>query len=277
MAKAPPAAAPIAAKAPTAKVLTFSASAPLEAFSAQTASAAQAPAAASEMKLSSSGVSRVKLPPQGQGKGAGMQNAGLFPAPAPTAAVPNPEPSVGLNSFNEASAGTASTTMRSADGQLQSVPSLSAGAFVSQPAVKSAPTAKFAVSGPQIAEARAAAMAVRKAKVSVLPSGRRAVSTVTAQHRTLAIDSDGTLFLSSDSGGHWEPVARQWSGHAVAVRVQGGKEIGAGDIAEANAGIVEDEVRSNSGAAAVPAAVFEIANEDDQVWVSTDGKTWKAK
>ena len=121
----------------------------------------------------------------------------------------------------------------------------------------------------------------RNAKKAVLPSGLTAISTVTAQHRTLAIDMAGTLFLSEDSGRHWESVARQWSGRAVEVRVQrdlNGNAAGASAFASAGA---KHESNGLSAGAAVapllPAAVFEIVTDSDLIWVSTDGKTWKAK
>jgi hypothetical protein len=101
--------------------------------------------------------------------------------------------------------------------------------------------------------------AVYKGKEAELPSGLAVVSTASSQHRTLAVDKAGSVFLSEDSGGHWESVARQWSGQAVAVRMQA--------AARANP----------SGAAPSPEAVFEIVNDQGQVWVSTDGRTWKAK
>jgi hypothetical protein len=272
--KAQPAAPPpIAAKASKAKVLSFSASAPSEAFSAQPAIRPPAPTAGSAIQISGSGLNRANLPPQPEAQGAGMQNAALFPPPAAPAVAPKPEPSVGVNSLNKASAGMASTTVQSADGQVQSIQSLSAGAFIPQPAIDAAPMGRPKASGQQFSEARA----VRRAKVSPLPSGLRAVSTVAAQHRTLAIDSDGTLFLSNDSGSHWQPVTRQWSGHAVVVRIQGAIGPNAGLPVEAEAAVLQDDLSSNLAAAATPAPVFEIVNDKDHVWISTDGTTWKAK
>lgn len=201
-----------------------------------------------------------------------MRNAALFPQPAP-AAAPRPMPAVGASSFH----GSASTTAQSADTQAQSIRSVSAGAFVSQPAIKSAPAGRFAASSQQLPELKAEARAFRIQPASPLPSGLRAVSTVTAQHRMLAIDSAGALFLSNDSGGHWEPVARQWIGHAITVRIQRAIVPTSDLPTEANAAVVVDDLSANPNAAAAPAAIFEIVNDNDRVWVSTDGKTWKAK
>lgn len=95
-----------------------------------------------------------------------------------------------------------------------------------------------------------------------LPSGLAPVSIVTAQHRTVAIDPDGTLYLRESSSGDWEPVVRQWTGRPVKVRVHWPLEFG------------------GAGTAGVPAASsasFEIVNDTNLVWVSQDGKTWKAQ
>jgi hypothetical protein len=130
------------------------------------------------------------------------------------------------------------------------------------------------ISNQKLPVSNAAVLTARKAKITPLPSGLRAVSTVTAEHRTLAIDSSGTLFLSEDSGSKWEPVARQWSGRAAAVRMQAGLKINGTERAEA--AVAQRELnRSNPYAA--PPALFEIVNDSGLVWVSADGKTWKAQ
>jgi hypothetical protein len=100
----------------------------------------------------------------------------------------------------------------------------------------------------------AESVASRKANLPRLPSGLAAVSWATVRHLTLEIDLAGTLFLSDDSGEHWEPVARQWTGHAVEVRAKTGL----------------------SGNTA-PAGVFELKNDAGSTWASADGKTWSAQ
>jgi hypothetical protein len=101
--------------------------------------------------------------------------------------------------------------------------------------------------------------ALYKAKEAGLPSGLAAVSTVSAQKLVLALDKAGSVFLSEDSGGHWENVVRQWSGRAVAVRTQP----------------AEQTIPSSATPSYI--ANFEIVNDQGQVWVSTNGRTWKAK
>jgi hypothetical protein len=101
---------------------------------------------------------------------------------------------------------------------------------------------------------------------------------VTAQLHTLAIDRFGTLFLSQDSGGHWEPVTRQWSGRAVEVRIQESLNVNGTAAAGAKAGSAEGGSNGSSMDRAVaPPVMFEMVNDSDLVWVSTDGKTWNAK
>ena len=87
---------------------------------------------------------------------------------------------------------------------------------------------------------------------------------MTAQTRTLAIDQAGTLFLSEDSGSHWEQVARQWAGRATEVRLQ---QTGTGSTA----------ATADQAAPPLPAAIFEIVNDKNLTWASVDGKTWKAQ
>ena len=73
--------------------------------------------------------------------------------------------------------------------------------------------------------------------------------------RMLAIDTAGALFLSMDAGNHWEHVTPQWTGRAVEVRRQ----------------------MASSDMEAVPTKFFELLNDQSQIWLSTDGKTWIAK
>jgi anti-sigma factor ChrR (cupin superfamily) len=95
--------------------------------------------------------------------------------------------------------------------------------------------------------------AARKVSPPKLPSGLAAVSRATAQHLTLEIDLAGALFLSDDSGAHWEQIARQWTGRAIEVRAKTGL----------------------SGNPA-PASEFELKNDNGSTWASADGKTWTA-
>ncbi len=105
----------------------------------------------------------------------------------------------------------------------------------------------------------AGAFAMNRARLVELPSGLAAVMTAKTQHSMLAVDGAGAVFVREDAGIQWESVQKQWSGRAVTVRVQ--------RLAEGK----------ESGDAASAGAVFEIVNDQGLVWVSTDGRMWKAK
>ena len=121
--------------------------------------------------------------------------------------------------------------------------SVPAFAAVSHTAKQAAPAANFGI-GAQ--EAKAGSVGSRGANPPKMPSGLAAISTATTQQRALAIDLAGALFLSEDAGQHWQPVARQWTGLAIKVRVQTG----------------------------LSGAVFQLTNISGSTWVSADGKTW---
>ncbi len=117
--------------------------------------------------------------------------------------------------------------------------------------------------------------AARMATPTHLPSALPAVSIAPAGHLMLAIDRAGALFLSEDSGATWEPVTKQWTGRAVEVRRQ---SEGAGKSeAPPAAGANPAGDTSGSGAASQPGAVFQLLNDQSQVWVSADGRVWAAK
>jgi hypothetical protein len=144
-------------------------------------------------------------------------------------------------------------------------------------------------------------MAVYVAGPTVLPSGLAAVSTAMARRNVLAVDKAGSLFFSTDGGAHWENIGRQWSGKAVAVRTRQeskgdapAADAPAADAAAAKADAAKADAAkadaAKAGAAAGAAngglvaagggslqARFELVNDQGQVWVSSDGRTWKAK
>jgi len=117
--------------------------------------------------------------------------------------------------------------------------------------------------------------AVFMARPIHLPSGLPAVSITHAGPRMLAIDKTGALFLSEDSGATWEPVTTQWTGHAVLVRKETSPQ--PEEVAPPAAKSEDAGGTSGSGAVSHPDTVFELVNDQSQVWLSTDGKTWIAR
>jgi hypothetical protein len=104
-----------------------------------------------------------------------------------------------------------------------------------------------------------------------LPSGLPAISIASSADRRIALDQDGTLFVSEDAGKTWERVPRQWTGRAILVRRALGNQSEQESLAAQSAG--------NQPAAAQPQSspVFEIVNDQGQVWFGSDGKSWMAK
>jgi hypothetical protein len=106
-----------------------------------------------------------------------------------------------------------------------------------------------------------------------LPSGLAAVSIASRGHFLLAIDRAGALFLSEDRGGTWERITTQWTGRAVEVRRQVATN-GAPQAAPAAQNGTTGNSSADAGAASPSVVSFELSNDENQTWVSTDGRTW---
>jgi len=106
-----------------------------------------------------------------------------------------------------------------------------------------------------------------------LPSGLDVASIASQNHRILAIDKGGSVFLSDDGGGAWRDVTPQWTGRAVLVRTRTIQASGA-----APAPAAESSAPAAAAAPSAPSAalVFELVNDQNEVWQSTDGLAWAA-
>jgi hypothetical protein len=105
----------------------------------------------------------------------------------------------------------------------------------------------------EISPANIAALA--KAKKITLPSGLGTLSVASDLARSIALDAVGAMFLSEDGGKQWQPIQTQWAGRAVLVRA----------------------VPIGTHAAALKTLQtkrFELVNDEQQTWISFDGKTW---
>jgi hypothetical protein len=109
-----------------------------------------------------------------------------------------------------------------------------------------------------------------------LPSGLAAVSSARSGSIVLAIDKAGTLFLNQDHGNTWERIDTQWTGRAVAV-TQPFAVNGALQSAPAAQTGTAPETSTNPGPAPPSPATFELFNDKNQAWVSTDGRIWTSK
>ena len=114
------------------------------------------------------------------------------------------------------------------------------------------------------------------AKPMQLPSGLTSVSIASRGQFLLAIDKAGALFLSEDRGVTWERITTQWTGRAVEVHRQvAAKE--ATPAAPAAQNGTTGKSSAGAGAASPPPVLFELSNDENQTWVSTDGRTWTPK
>jgi hypothetical protein len=106
-----------------------------------------------------------------------------------------------------------------------------------------------------------------------LPSGLPALSIASSDRRLLAIDKKGTLFFSDDSGLAWDKVKRQWTGRAILVRRKTAEDATppAATVPESAGGT------SISDALSHPETVFELVNDQSELWFSADGRIWTAK
>jgi hypothetical protein len=108
-----------------------------------------------------------------------------------------------------------------------------------------------------------------------LPSGLPTISIAHEGERMIAIDNAGALFVSEDSGATWEAVTTQWTGRAVLVRKKTSPQPEEAAPPAAKAESSGDT--SGSGAVSESDTVFELLNDQGQVWLSKDGKIWAAR
>jgi hypothetical protein len=110
-----------------------------------------------------------------------------------------------------------------------------------------------------------------------LPSHLPVLSMVSSARKTLAIDTSGTLFLSTDSGISWLCVPAQWTGRAQKLRLilppsqTVAKDNGSSLDAHTGAMIMSGSI------AQTRPSVFELTIDTGVIWTSTDGQTWKQK
>lgn len=102
-----------------------------------------------------------------------------------------------------------------------------------------------------------------------LPSGLSAASLASANHRTIAIDSEGALFLREEGATAWQAVVPQWTGRAVLVRTR--------TIPLPAAAPSTDSLGKAASGAPAAAILFQLVNDKNEVWQSPDGTNWTAQ
>ena len=135
-------------------------------------------------------------------------------------------------------------------------------------------TAESAVFGALESASASRPVAARMASMIRLPGGQHAVSTTSSGKVLLAIDQAGALYISQNQGGTWDRVIQQWTGRAVLVRRQPMPPATAAPLSQ-----TQDEAKPNPGADELSpsATAFELVNDKNQVWLSSDGRIWTPK
>ena len=152
------------------------------------------------------------------------------------------------------------------------------------------------VASPTLAKRKALATQIPPA--TPLPSKLPATSTVTALNHTLAIDSAGALFLSTDAGRHWTSIHPQWQGKAQTLSLTAAtnlryaaakksptptdkREVTPDNNASATiiTGAALDALASDAAAAAPAPTLptqptFQLTTDTGTTWLSNDGLIW---
>jgi hypothetical protein len=111
-----------------------------------------------------------------------------------------------------------------------------------------------------------------KSSKAPLPSRKPAASTISNGQETLAVDTEGDLFLSKDPSIAWQRVTRQWTGKAVKVSLA---EPSSTMQADVNASAGSSNVEAIRPKSKTKKAVFELTTDTGTTWSSPDGLIWK--
>ena len=137
----------------------------------------------------------------------------------------------------------------------QSVTAQVDAAIVSaSPAPAAAPALAAKSTQSETVEASGRALDKLKAAPASLPSKLGVVSEARADGTLVAIDTAGAVFLSEDSGHHWQAVDARWTGRAVLVKLRPSTAAGA-------------SLKQST-------PQFELSTDTPETWTSADGKNW---
>jgi hypothetical protein len=115
----------------------------------------------------------------------------------------------------------------------------------------------------------------RRVLYTRLPNGLTAVSTVSALHRLLALDTSGALFRSEDSGATWTVIPQQWQSRALEVRIHASTADKSFPASSASTDQAKtNQSKTDKAKLLVAAPSFEIVTADGSTWISTDGAVW---
>ncbi len=115
--------------------------------------------------------------------------------------------------------------------------------------------------------------ALAKSAKTSLPSRKPAASTISNGLETLAVDTEGDLFLSKDPSIAWQRITRQWTGKAIKVSLA---EPSSTIQADANASVgAASGVEAIKPTSTTKKAGFELTTDTGKTWSSSDGLVWK--
>jgi len=120
-----------------------------------------------------------------------------------------------------------------------------------------------------------------------LPGKKPIASQLSSGNRSLALDTAGALFLSTDNGKHWRAIAPQWSGKAVQLAfapsparayINQPQPNQTQIISNQSTGVIINGTESQNAApqqqTVIPTAGFQLTTATGAIWLSTDGLNW---
>jgi hypothetical protein len=121
----------------------------------------------------------------------------------------------------------------------------------------------------------AAAGPANMKRLATLPSKLPALSVIENAGQTLALDTGGALFRSDDAGVTWHPVADQWQGRALSIRLAQPRSADRQAVA-VNTGAAA-EAAQQTQTPATPGPAFELTTDSGATYASPDGQTWQRR
>lgn len=122
-------------------------------------------------------------------------------------------------------------------------------------------------------------VAQAKTAKTPLPSNRPAASTISNGVETLAVDSEGDLFISKDADIAWQRVVQQWTGKAVRVTLAGPAATTqpARSMSRSAAARSSKSVEAVTPTTAAKRVGFDLVTDSGAIWSSPDGFVWKQR
>jgi hypothetical protein len=120
--------------------------------------------------------------------------------------------------------------------------------------------------------ANASGLALMK-RLPTLPSKLPELSVVESAGHTLAIDTAGALFRSDDAGVTWHPVAAQWQGRALSLRLAQPRPIA--QPAATTKTAADAKLQAQPVGTLSPS--FELTTDSGAIYTSSDGQSWQRR